>query len=841
MVYRLALTLLLSLGGVGYATPAVARQKIDPPRKIKNVDPVYPAAAQRARVHGDVVIKATIGPDGKVSDATVVTSIPLLDDAAVAAVRQWEYSPTVVEGVPVAVSMTVTVHFSLQESAAPAAASSGPLVLDRDGTDWTVRGTPLLDDDLRFWLHDVMRTEPSKEICYHASPGSTVAEVVDVLTQATAAGVERMRVFVGDAAPADAVRVYLEPVSQKPVGITLPVSDVGSAVRTTAVPLSIARSGTTAAASASVQRAAAGAVLRLRIDRTRKMSDVWEVLKIGTARQVDGFALGVQLPAGATAAVNAPVSAQQQAEWKKLEKAVFDLVFSDKKTFDEGIADSIPLLEKFVARNPNVMEAQYKLAVSYSGRATRSGATPESKRQDWGKAVRHFRVAADFFPSEQARFLMTLELAQLYAPDKLDDKPQAERYARRLVDENPTESMSHMYYARMLYEAGDVAGAVNALRHGRTVSTMPLVGLVQSVQYLTEYVHGTPDLPRDRAKTLLDELTAVSDAILADTERGDEDSRLAVMGKTMALDLQAEHLADTSAERVRLLLESDRWFDTLTNGKLGVPGPARQVSASEAVELECNALSRWSSVAADGKPPSVAIPAVQRYVSMRPSCASPHAKMAELLTSRAHENSDTAARAADLQHAIDELLQVIDLAPTAYERSQAFEQVVALSGPKELNRPQLVDAAARTLLKRSPDDPSAHYMVAALLFRTGRSGDGEKALRTARSAIKATPSNRAAMAHELIRTVRNGDDLPPAAARRLFDEAGALVTDAEKMKGGKDDRDVISARIAWLKMSAEQFEKDPARAAAQREQAKQLAERLKAMQSGSTTQLHNDQ
>jgi len=540
MVYRLALTLLLSLSGVGYATPAVARQKIDPPKKIKHVDPVYPAAAQQAGVHGDVVIKATITTDGKVSDPTVVTSIPLLDDAALAAVRQWEYSPTIVDGVPVSVVMTVTVHFSLQESAAPAAASSGPLVLDRDATDWTVRGTPLLDDDLRFWLRYVMRTEPSKEIYYHASPGSTFGEVVDVLTNAAAAGVERMRVFVGDAAPTEAVRVYLEPVSQKPVGITLPVSDVGETVRTTAVPLSIARSGATASVRASVQRAAAGAIVRLRIDRTRKMADVWEVLKIGTARQVDGFALGVQLPAGAIAAVNGPVSALQQAEWKKLEKTVSDLVLSDKKTLDEGIADSIPLLEKFVARNPNVMEAQYKLAAAYNGRALRTGATPESKRQDWAKAVRHFRVAADFFPSEQARFLMTLELAQLYAPDKLDDKPLAERYARRLVDESPTEPMSHMYYARMLYDAGDVAGAVSALRHGRTVSTMPLVGLVQSIHYLTEYVHGTQDLPRDATKKLLDELTAVSDTVLANPERGDEDTRLVVMGKTMAFDLQAD-------------------------------------------------------------------------------------------------------------------------------------------------------------------------------------------------------------------------------------------------------------------------------------------------------------
>ena len=829
MVFRLAVGLLLALCGVGYATPASA-QKIDPPTKIKNVDPVYPASAQQARVHGDVVIKATIAPDGKVSDATVVASIPLLDDAALAAVRQWEYSPTVVHGVPVAVTMTVTVHFSLQESSPASASPSGPLVLDRDATDWTVGGTPLLDDDLRFWLHYVMQTQSSKEIYYHASPASTFGDVVNVLASATAAGAERIRVFVGDATATEAVRVYLEPVTQKLPGITLPVSDVGAKVQSAAVPLSIARSGPISGVRGSVQRASPGAIVRLRIDRSRRMGDVWDVLKTGMARQVDGFAFGVQLPAGAVAAVNAPVSTQQRADWKKLEKTVSDLVLSDKRTLDQSLAESIPMLEKFVVRNPNVMEAQYKLAAAYDGHATRSDATPESKRRDWERAVRHYAIAADFFASDAERFLTTLEVAQLYAADKLNDQPKAERYARRLVDEHPTEPMSHMYYARMLYDGGDVGGAANALRHGRTVSTMPLVGLAQSIQYVTEYVDARRDLPRETARKLLEELIALSDAVLASPERQDADSRIAVMARTMALDAQAERLADTSAERVRLLAESDRWFASLTQGTVGTPAPARNLSASEATDLECSALSRWSNVAAEGKPPAVSIPAVQGYVRMRPSCGGPHGKMAELLTSRARASSDQAARAADLQHAIDELQQVIELAPTAYERSQAFEQVVALSGPKELNRPQVVDAAARTLLKRSPDDPAAHYTVATFLFRAGRAGDGDKALRAARTAIKATPSSRADMARQLIRTVRDADDLPPNAARRLFDEAGALVTEAEKLKGGKDDRSVISARIAWLKMSAEQFEKDPARAAAQREQATQLAERLKRLQ-----------
>ena len=56
----------------------------------------------------------TIGPNGKVQDAKVLRSIPLLDQAALEAVKQWEFTPTLLNGVPVPVIMTVTVNFTLQ-------------------------------------------------------------------------------------------------------------------------------------------------------------------------------------------------------------------------------------------------------------------------------------------------------------------------------------------------------------------------------------------------------------------------------------------------------------------------------------------------------------------------------------------------------------------------------------------------------------------------------------------------------------------------------------------------------------------------------------------------------
>ncbi len=94
--------------------PVPVGGKIQPPDRIRNVAPVYPAIAQQARVQGTVIIQAVIGPDGKVRDTQILRSIPLLDDAAVDAVRRWEYTPTLLNGVPVPVIMTVTVIFTLK-------------------------------------------------------------------------------------------------------------------------------------------------------------------------------------------------------------------------------------------------------------------------------------------------------------------------------------------------------------------------------------------------------------------------------------------------------------------------------------------------------------------------------------------------------------------------------------------------------------------------------------------------------------------------------------------------------------------------------------------------------
>jgi protein TonB len=86
---------------------------IKAPTKVVDVRPVYPEIARTARVQGVVICEALIGADGKVTDAHILRSIPLLDEAALDAVRQWEFTVTQLNGNPVPVIMTTTVNFTL--------------------------------------------------------------------------------------------------------------------------------------------------------------------------------------------------------------------------------------------------------------------------------------------------------------------------------------------------------------------------------------------------------------------------------------------------------------------------------------------------------------------------------------------------------------------------------------------------------------------------------------------------------------------------------------------------------------------------------------------------------
>jgi len=94
-------------------TPSPSPIRRVAPKIIKYVKPEYPASALQDRVQGVVIMDATTDEQGKVIDVRIIRSIRLLDDAAVAAVKQWIYEPYIIDGVPQRVVFIVTVNFRL--------------------------------------------------------------------------------------------------------------------------------------------------------------------------------------------------------------------------------------------------------------------------------------------------------------------------------------------------------------------------------------------------------------------------------------------------------------------------------------------------------------------------------------------------------------------------------------------------------------------------------------------------------------------------------------------------------------------------------------------------------
>lgn len=89
--------------------------KIQEPKKLREVKPVYPEIARKARIEGVVILECTIDKAGNVKDVKVLRPLPMgLTEAAVDAVKQWKYEPSTLNGRPVEVLMTVTVTFRLQ-------------------------------------------------------------------------------------------------------------------------------------------------------------------------------------------------------------------------------------------------------------------------------------------------------------------------------------------------------------------------------------------------------------------------------------------------------------------------------------------------------------------------------------------------------------------------------------------------------------------------------------------------------------------------------------------------------------------------------------------------------
>jgi len=112
------------IGGMG-AAPPPPKPRLSGPLKvggnvqaariISKPTPVYPPLARQTRISGTVRLHAIIGKDGTIQSLEVISGHPLLQQAALDAVRQWRYQPTLLNGDPVDVDTTIDVIFSLNQ------------------------------------------------------------------------------------------------------------------------------------------------------------------------------------------------------------------------------------------------------------------------------------------------------------------------------------------------------------------------------------------------------------------------------------------------------------------------------------------------------------------------------------------------------------------------------------------------------------------------------------------------------------------------------------------------------------------------------------------------------
>jgi hypothetical protein len=230
------------------------------------------------------------------------------------------------------------------------------------------------------------------------------------------------------------------------------------------------------------------------------------------------------------------------------------LMFADKA------ADAAALMDTYVAANPRNADAHFTLALAHWKVASAmrlKGDTASPAR------VSHLEKAADHYwmylalvrkmddPSYQAAGLRAL--ADVYGRDGLRRPPDAERVARRLVDEDARSAESYRVLAQTLRESNRQDEATAVLLRARMAlpfsEQRPLAGA------MAEHARKSPALPRAELQALVDEMMAIGDGWVATAPQ----QPTGPIAKQLALELQADRLEQNPARKRVLRAEADLW------------------------------------------------------------------------------------------------------------------------------------------------------------------------------------------------------------------------------------------------------------------------------------------
>jgi tetratricopeptide (TPR) repeat protein len=388
----------------------------------------------------------------------------------------------------------------------------------------------------------------------------------------------------------------------------------------------------------------------------------------------------------------------------------------------------------------------------------------------------------------------------------------------RFVRTNPKRYEPYVFLAHLLERQGKFAEAADTLRNGRkAVPDMPATFVLQLIQYDVQQVTESTALPRAGAARLLGEAAAVADELIA----AKREVRLAMMGKSLALQVQAERVEQTTARKQAVMAESQRIADTARfTSADGSPiaktvddewrdGPGAVFVGSTNMSRPGPALEKFVAAHPDFLPARMSLG--RYYESLGDAIKEPGAK-------------SVATRTRHFEAAVVQLTRAVELADNPTDAAQALRERIGLLGPDRLNRPAEAETLARSAIAKYPDQPVLVISLASLLLPVGKAPT-DAAVRSLRAAAPATAEAQHAVGTYLWEIVSKNKDLPRPVAAKLLGDATASLDAALKMRPNYMDAIVYKSLV--LRLQVERVEQDPTRIKTLQAEADRLTEQAK--------------
>lgn len=383
--------------------------------------------------------------------------------------------------------------------------------------------------------------------------------------------------------------------------------------------------------------------------------------------------------------------------------------------------------------------------------------------------------------------------------------------------------MSAVAEAMRLHDDGKLMEAVGVLRKARAANpAIPGIHTLQLVQYLTEYVTGTPALPRAEAGKLLDEARALTD----DLVRRKEEVRSALMAKSLVLKTRADLVETNPARQKALMAESAQaWEQARYVDAAGAP------IAKTIDDLWSDAQRQALTQTPDGKDRED--PAVyERFTAAHPDFAPArlalgryYQRLAEQITDRSP--SAEATRKRHLENAATHYRRAADVASTDADGALALAGLIDVLDAGHLKRVDEAETVARSAIARYPDQPLLVAGLLRLVLPTPDVAANDEVRLRARQAVPARPDARYVLGAFLWEVVNRTPDMPRDAARRILADASAALDDAIKLK--PEYVEALMYKSLVVRLQATRVEQDAARRKALLAEADRLAERAKAL------------